>query len=264
MTNEFIFEFKAPISNLEYMSDRDSLKVSGLVLRLGEFTRNGRRYQINEAEDFIKELKGTPLFFKSTRKGLHINTDKAYVGRVLGTNKQGVTLFGDVEVWNTPEYPNIVQQIQESWERNERWGLSLGGRAMVMIPTGKLNSNFRPMFDVKKMMPNHIQLLEPNEPRGDPDAQILSIGESFELYEAFNKEELVKEIFDEVTRRIDERYKELLEKFNKEQENAKTNEDTEKIVNIVNSNSARPTGKRKVNIILKGTGSGDKVDAKRK
>lgn len=177
---EYNFVIKTPLEIEESYQDRAILK--GVFLRLGKATKNRREYQIEEAEQIAQGLIGMPVYFGSIpeEKNRHDRDEKHPVGRVFKTlfNKAENIIEGWVEVWNNSRFPDLVKQIKRGW------GFSIGGLAKTLIPSGMVDFMGRAIMKVVGMKPNHLQLLEPQIPRGQEEAvvnDIESIEETFEF-----------------------------------------------------------------------------------
>jgi hypothetical protein len=175
---EYNFVITTPLEVEETFSDRVIL--TGTVLRLDSATKNGRIYQIEEAEQIAQGLVGMPVYFGvrpptlvntplglAVERGKH-DRDGDSVGRVFKTlhDKANNIIKAWVEVWNNSRFPDLVQRIKKGW------GFSIGGIAQDMKNTGVLNSVGRAIKKVFGMKPNHLQLIEPEVPRGQEDAKV--------------------------------------------------------------------------------------------
>jgi hypothetical protein len=258
----YSFKFTSPINDIEYIPDRDSVYASGVILRLDIPTKNGRIYRVSEAEQMINEVIGTPVFIGQTR-GEHNRSDDNYVGKVREVQNIDGVLVGKVEIWNTPRYPRLIERVKRGW------GFSLGGRVKDMIQIkGKITKDLRPVYSMKGMMSNHIQLLEPRTRRGDPTAMvrdIIPVGESFmvgegEQIDIVTKEEFekamdeMKEIVQESVAKLTELDKQLKKQL-EEEANAEPKVIEKEVVKYVQ----KP---KKVNITVVGLGEGDEVKTK--
>lgn len=186
------FQVICPLEIEESLQDRVIL--SGVVLKLDSETKNGRIYQIEEADQIAQDLVGMPVFFGvkpphliSTPQGLAIQKGKhdkdlndlsSSVGRVFKTihDKANKTIKAWIEVWNNLKYPDLVQRIKTGW------GFSVGGLAKDLRDMGMVNSIGKAVKKVFGMKANHLQLLEPDTPRGQDDAkvdEVKAVEESF-------------------------------------------------------------------------------------
>ena len=125
-------------------------------------------YQVQEAEEIASGLRGKPVYIHADEAGLHYNDDKHLIGKVVNTTIDTVNkvIKGIVEIWNNSKYPNLLSRIKEGW------GFSIGGVLEKIIPTGKFNDRLKPIVHAIGMRANHLQLLEPQEKRGDPAAMV--------------------------------------------------------------------------------------------
>jgi hypothetical protein len=179
---EYNFVITTPLEIEESFTDRAIL--SGIVLKLDSATKNGNVYQIEEAEQIANELVGMPVFFGvkppqlvNTPQGLamvvgkhdkNLDSPEIAIGRVFKTvhDKTEKVIKAWIEVWNNSKFPDLVQKIKKGW------GFSIGGRAMQFEPMGTLNSVGRAVKKIFGMHPNHLQLLEPDTPRGQDIAKV--------------------------------------------------------------------------------------------
>ena len=179
MTFEYEFRITTPIEVFESLGP-NKVRAGGTFIRLEVPTKNGRIYKVNEAEQIAKDLNGKALYIHATPEGKHYNTDKMLVGQVVETivDEAKKLIKGFVEIWNTPDFPNLVDRVKKGW------GFSIGGVVEKFIPTGYFNEKLKPIVHAIGMRANHLQLLEPEEKRGDPEAQVselIPVMESLQL-----------------------------------------------------------------------------------
>lgn len=178
MSVEYRFEITSPIEVTE--AETNKLILRGKFIRLAMPTKNGRIYQVEEAEQIVKDLKDMPVFFGADAKGLHILDEVHKIGRVIEVvyDKVKEMIYGAVEVINTKLFPDLLSKIKIGW------GLSIGGAVRAFKFTGKFNEKFQPIVHALGMKASHIALLEPQTKRGDIAAQveaIIPVGESLEI-----------------------------------------------------------------------------------
>jgi hypothetical protein len=179
---DYNFLITGPLELEESFQDR--IILSGVVLKLDSETKNGRIYQIEEADQIAQDLVGMPVFFGvkpphlintpqglAVQKGKHdkdLNDLPSSIGRVFKTihDKANKTIKAWIEVWNNQKYPDLVQRIKTGW------GFSIGGLAQDLKDTGMINAIGKVVKKVFGMKPNHLQLLEPDTPRGQDDAKV--------------------------------------------------------------------------------------------
>jgi len=178
MSVEYRFEITSPIEVGE--AETNKLILKGIFIRLAMPTKNGRIYQVEEAEQITKDLRDMPVFFGANEKGLHILDEAHRIGKVIEAvyDKVKNLIHGAVEVINTDLFPDLLSKIKKGW------GLSIGGAVKAFKFTGKFNEKFQPIVHALGMKANHIALLEPQVKRGDPAAQVddvIPVGESLEI-----------------------------------------------------------------------------------
>jgi len=162
MTFEYSFEITTPIEVFESLGP-NKIRLGGNFIRLEVPTKNGRIYQVQEAEQIVKDLDGKAVYIHADPKGIHYNTDEMLVGKVTDVIYDEIKkiIRGFVNIWNTPKFPNLVSRVKKGW------GFSIGGVVRKFFPTGKINEKLKPIVHALGMRANHIQLLEPQEKRGD-------------------------------------------------------------------------------------------------
>lgn len=178
MSTSFTYNFTitGPLYVEETFTDR--VRLSGDFIKLDVPTNNGRIYLSEEAEQIAGSLNGAPVYFDVTEKGKHDRRNP--VGRVVATiiDRTQNVIKGIIEVWNTSKFPKLIEEVAKGW------GFSIGGQVESFIPVGGLNKFFKPIVKAVGMVANHLQLLKPETPRGDPDAKVQDVKpveESFNL-----------------------------------------------------------------------------------
>lgn len=173
---EFNWTATYPVDDIQEAYTHDSVLLSGVILRLNIPTTNGNIYRVEEAEQIVENMKGVPVFFRSDQQGYHIRRPDSYVGRVVKVENMGSYLRADVEVWNTKEFPDLAYRVKKGW------GFSIGGKAHAFESTGTFTPAMKPIAKLHGMAANHLQLLEPEERRGDAMAVVDKI---YEVQESF-------------------------------------------------------------------------------
>ena len=166
---EIGYIWTTPIEVEESVPERALL--SGTFLRLNIPTKNGVIYQIENIEETVKKFIGVPVFFGTDERNAHDKSLPKYVGRVVKAfyDKATNSIKGLVEVWKTQYFPDLPLKI------NRGWGFSIGGKGKRFEYTGTVNKLMKPVVKVYEMIPNHLQLLEPRQPRGDEGATVEKI-----------------------------------------------------------------------------------------
>jgi len=165
---EYNFTITTPIEVFESLGP-NKVRVGGTFIRLEVPTKNGRIYQVQEAEQIAKDLMGKAVYIHADpTTGLHYNKDDMLVGQIASViiDKAKKLIRGFIDIWNTPKFPNLISRIKKGW------GFSIGGVVQKYLSTGKFNERMMPIVHALGMRANHIQLLEPQEKRGDPAAMV--------------------------------------------------------------------------------------------
>jgi hypothetical protein len=176
--SDFTFTITSPIEVEETLSS--SIILNGTFMKLNHITNNGREYQLEEAQEITEGLIGMPVGYGTQWwNNKHRKDAKHHIGRVIKTifDEVNGVIKGVVEIWNTKEHPDIVQQIKPGW------GFSIGGKAQNLVPTGLTNSLGKAIMKVIGMKPNHLQIVEPQKNRGQSMAKVEGEGDVEESYE---------------------------------------------------------------------------------
>lgn len=176
---DFTFTITSPIDTFEALGPT-KLLLRGIFIRLNIPTRNGRIYQVEEGEQIANDLLGKDLYIGADIKGLHKLDERHKIGRVVESvcDKVKEIITGAVEVWNTIDFPDLISKIKEGW------GFSIGGKIKDFKFLGKLNERLLPIIRAIGMKATHLQLLEPQEKRGDTMAmvsEVIPVMESLEI-----------------------------------------------------------------------------------
>lgn len=177
--NDFTFTITSPIDTFESLGP-SKLILRGIFIRLNIPTRNGRIYQVEEGEQIASDLLGKDLYIGADIKGLHKLDERHKIGKVVESvcDKVKEIITGAVEVWNTIDFPDLISKIKEGW------GFSIGGKIKDFKFLGKLNERLLPIIRAIGMKATHLQLLEPQEKRGDTMAmvsEVIPVMESLEI-----------------------------------------------------------------------------------
>lgn len=172
MEYDIIFTVTGPLEVEETFSNRAIL--SGTFLKLEKVTKNKREYRFEEGAEIAKALEGMPVYFgvdPITNK--HLKGALHKVGKVIRSifDKAKKTIRGWVEVWNTEQYPDVANRVSKGW------GYSIGGKAKGFeLKFGKVKTAVGNLImRIFGMMPNHLQLLEPEVTRGQEEAKVSTV-----------------------------------------------------------------------------------------
>jgi len=139
--------------------------LTGTLIRLDVPTGNNRVYRFEEGEKIAAEAVGKPVQIGGVSMGEHFADTKYKIGRILKAWVDGArkVIRGVVEIWNTDKLPNIVSEVKRNW------GLSIGGEidGFQLLSKGK-----NLLMKCINFAITHLQILRPNEPRGDREAVI--------------------------------------------------------------------------------------------
>lgn len=168
---------------IEESEAKDYVILKACLLAEG-MTGNGHFYEIEEMEKIAKQMVGLPIRFGATLKGKHIKVKKHEIGKVLSAilNKAKRRIFGRLKVWNTKEFPNIVETIMSF---GKSMGISIGGDG-GLVPILKngfpvlIRKGHGFLAKVVDMIVKHVQIVPPNVPRGQKDARVLSVEEALQ------------------------------------------------------------------------------------
>lgn len=177
------------ISDITYLSpftieeteSKDYLVLNTCFLSEG-MTGNGHMYTFSEMKRIVKQLIGKNVFFGATKKGKHIKDEKHTIGEVisafLDTAKRKI--YGKIKIYNTKTFPNLINTVR-SYGRG--MGISIGG-AGGLVPLLKnglpvlIKTGHGFLSKVVNMIVKHVQLIPPNVPRGQQEAQVLGVEET--------------------------------------------------------------------------------------
>jgi hypothetical protein len=169
--NSVIVTYTSPIEVVETVGGKTHL--TGTLIRLDVPTGNGRIYRFEEAEKIAHEAVGKPVRIGVDWKREHVGftketrnqAEKVTIGKILKAwvDRAKKAVKGVIEIANTTAFPRIVQEVKRGW------AFSVGGFIdgfQLLSKAGRL------LMKCLNFAIDHLQLLRPNEPRGDRGAVV--------------------------------------------------------------------------------------------
>ena len=146
--------------------------VTGTLLSEG-LSKNGNLYTIEEMEQIAETAKGAPIYYGTMTKVLngrlvrnaHANIEETRVGNITETwvDKLAKKIKFRAHIIDNPKFPNLIDCVKKGW------GVSVGGKALGQKFVDAAGRTITKIFN---MFVNHVQLLEPDTPRGQDEAQV--------------------------------------------------------------------------------------------
>jgi hypothetical protein len=168
----FDFEFTSPLAIEVEESLLGVAMITGTLLAEG-LSKNGRLYTLDEMEQIADTAKGVPIYYGTMKKWLngqltnnaHANVEETRVGEITETwiDKLARKIKFRAHIVNSSNFPNLVDQVKKGW------GVSIGGKGMAQR---LIDTAGREIMKIIDMIVSHVQLLEPNTPRGQDEAQV--------------------------------------------------------------------------------------------
>jgi hypothetical protein len=171
---KFEFEFTSPFEVEIEESTIGVAMITGTLLAEG-LSNNDNLYTIDEMEEIAETAKGAPIFYGTTTK---INPNTGRLTANMHRNFQGFQVGEITETWldkvarkikfranliDNPNFPNLISEVKKGW------GVSIGGRGLCQKFVDAAGRVIKKIFG---MHINHVQLLSPNTPRGQEEAQV--------------------------------------------------------------------------------------------
>lgn len=171
---KFYFEFTSPLLIEIEESLLGVAMVTGTLLSEG-ISKNGNLYTLDEMEQIARTAKGVPIYFGTMRKinpntgkltaNMHQNIEDAKVGEIFETwvDKIARKIKFRAHIIDNPNFPNLIDQVKRGW------GVSIGGKGLGQK---FIDASGRIITKIMNMIVNHVQLLEPDTPRGQDEATV--------------------------------------------------------------------------------------------
>jgi hypothetical protein len=168
----FDFEFISPMEVDFEESAIGVALVKGTLLSEG-ISRNGNLYTLDQMGKIASSAEGVPIYYGTMNKRIdgvnvenaHANIEPHRVGEIMKTwiEESGRKIKFIAKIFSTDLFPHLVEEIKQGW------GVSIGGKgdAQYIIDSMK-----RVLTKVFNLTVNHVQLLRPETPRGQEEAQI--------------------------------------------------------------------------------------------
>lgn len=182
---KFEFEFTSPLLVEIEETTMGVAMITGTLLAEG-LSNNSNLYTIEEMEHIAETAKGAPIFYGTTTKinpntgrltaNMHRNYEGCQVGEIFETwiDKIAKKIKFRAHLIDNPNFPHLIEEVKKGW------GVSIGGRGLAQK---FIDAAGRVITKVLSLSVNHVQLLRPETPRGQYEAQIESgpqqIEESF-------------------------------------------------------------------------------------
>lgn len=161
MKSEMEFVWTTPIEVEESVEGK---VISGVLIREGT-SKNGNLYTIESLKAIAKTAINKPIYYGTNLRNLHKRGNS--IGQIISTTIDRIkrrVLF-KARIFN--------KKIAESVSKG--WGISIGGKADAsLVLFGK-----RFLTKIKSIVINHVQLMNPFTKRGQDEAQVLDVEESF-------------------------------------------------------------------------------------
>lgn len=179
MMEEFIWEFASPtVIDIEETEQGVAI-IKGTLLAEG-VTKNGNLYTIDEMEGIAASAEGKPIYFGTmtkfdetlglVKKNAHADIETNRVGRIMKTifNAAKRKIEYIAQIMNTETFPDLISRVKKGW------GISISGKGKGQLLLDTLG---RIVTKAKGLIINSVQLLEPDTPRGQNQAQVEDVSE---------------------------------------------------------------------------------------
>lgn len=171
----FSFEFTSPFEIQLEETLKDGVAVIGGTLLAEGTSANGNIYEFEKMEEIAESARGADIYFGTMTKtdpntGLkvknaHANVIPNKVGQIMETwvDKIGKKIKFIANIVNTPNFPHLVEEVKKGW------GVSIGGKGLAQTFIDAAGKIFH---KIVSLAVNHVQLLSPDTPRGQNEAQV--------------------------------------------------------------------------------------------